>query len=238
MTSDANFDPAEVDHFDRLAARWWDADGELRTLHDLNPLRVQLITAWTGPAGRRVVDVGCGGGLLTEALARAGGQLTGIDLSPAAIEVASLHRLESGLADIRYLVCDAATLAAREPGGFDIACCLELIEHVPDPAALVAATARLVRPGGSVVVSSINRSVRAWLTAIVGGEYLTGLIPRGTHRFDQLIRPGELDRHARAAGLELVNLRGVRYDPATRRAHDTPTPDVNYIAHFRRPAAP
>jgi 2-polyprenyl-6-hydroxyphenyl methylase/3-demethylubiquinone-9 3-methyltransferase len=238
MTSDANFDPAEVDHFDRLAARWWDADGELRTLHDLNPLRVQLITAWTEPAGRRVVDVGCGGGLLTEALARAGGQLTGIDLSPAAIEVASLHRLESGLADIRYLVCDAATLAAREPGGFDIACCLELIEHVPDPAALVAATARLVRPGGSVVVSSINRSVRAWLTAIVGGEYLTGLIPRGTHRFDQLIRPGELDRHARAAGLELVNLRGVRYDPATRRAHDTPTPDVNDIAHVRRPAAP
>ncbi len=238
MNSDANFDPAEVGHFDRLAARWWDPDGELRTLHDLNPLRTRLITAWTGPAGKRIVDVGCGGGLLTEALARAGGELTGIDLSPAAIEVASLHRLESGLPGIRYLVCDAATLAAREPGGFDIACCLELIEHVPDPAALVAATAQLVRPGGSVVVSSINRSVRAWLTAIVGGEYLTGLIPRGTHRFDQLIRPGELDRYARAAGLELVHLRGVTYDPATRTAHDTATPDVNYIAHFRRPPAP
>lgn len=238
MASDTNFDPAEVGHFDRLAARWWDPDGELRTLHDLNPLRVRLITAWTEPAGKRVVDVGCGGGLLTEALARAGGQLTGIDLSPAAIEVASLHRLESGLPDIRYLACAAATLAEREPGSFDIACCLELIEHVPDPAALVAATAALVRPGGSVVVSSLNRSVRAWLMAIVGGEYLTGLIPRGTHRFDQLIRPGELDRFARAAGLELAHLRGVTYDPATRAAHDTATPDVNYIAHFRRPAAP
>jgi 2-polyprenyl-6-hydroxyphenyl methylase/3-demethylubiquinone-9 3-methyltransferase len=236
MPERENFSATEVGHFDALASRWWDADGELRTLHDLNPLRTRLVIEWTRPAGLNCVDVGCGGGLLTEALARHGAHMTGIDLSRAAIEVASLHRLESGLADIRYLVTDAAGLAAEEPGAFHVVCCLELIEHVPDPAGLVAACRSLVRPGGSVVFSSVNRTARAWLTAIVGGEYLTGLVPRGTHRFDQLIRPAELDRWARQAGLVLEHIVGVAYDPMNRTARAVATPGVNYMAHFRSPA--
>jgi 2-polyprenyl-6-hydroxyphenyl methylase/3-demethylubiquinone-9 3-methyltransferase len=236
MPEQQNFSAAEIGHFDGLASRWWDADGELRTLHDLNPLRTRLVSEWTRPAGRTCVDVGCGGGLLTEALARAGARMTGIDLSRAAIEVASLHRLESGLGDIRYLVTDAASLAAEEPGAFDVVCCLELIEHVPDPSGLVAACRRLARPGGSIVFSSVNRTARAWLTAIVGGEYLTGLVPRGTHRFDQLIRPAELDRWARQEGLTLERIVGVEYDPVNRTARAVAKPGVNYMAHFRAPA--
>lgn len=233
MGPDGNVHTREVEHFDRLAARWWDRDGELRTLHDLNPLRVNLICDWTQPAGKAVLDIGCGGGLLAEALATAGASVTGIDLAGAAIRVAELHRLASGVPAIRYLVSDAGALAAREPAGFDVVCCLELIEHVPDPEALVASAALLVRPGGSVVFSSLNRSLRSWLTAIVGAEYVAGLIPKGTHRYEQLIRPGELDRWARRVGLTLADLRGVEYDPATRVARATPVPSVNYIARFR-----
>jgi 2-polyprenyl-6-hydroxyphenyl methylase/3-demethylubiquinone-9 3-methyltransferase len=236
MHEQENFSAAEVGHFNRLASRWWDPDGELRTLHDLNPLRTQLVVDWTRPAGKTCVDVGCGGGLLTESLARAGAHMTGIDLAAAAIDVASLHRHESGLPEIRYLVSDAATLAAAEPGAFGLVCCLELIEHVPDPAGLVLACRQLAAPGGSVVISSVNRSAMSWLMAIVGGEYLTGLVPKGTHRYDQLIRPAELDRWARQAGLVAEHITGIAYDPVRRQARTVQRPSVNYIAHFRVPA--
>jgi 2-polyprenyl-6-hydroxyphenyl methylase/3-demethylubiquinone-9 3-methyltransferase len=231
-----NSDQREVEHFDRLAHRWWDPDGELRTLHHLNPLRTELISAWTNPRGKQVLDIGCGGGLLAEALALAGAEVTAIDLSPALIEVARLHRLASGAPEIRYLVTDAASLAASEPASQDVVCCLELLEHVPEPATLVADAARLVRPGGHIVFSSINRNLRSWLTAIVGAEYVAGLIPRGTHRFDQLIRPGELDRWGRQAGLHLAQLRGIHYDPGSGSATETADLGVNYIAHFTAPA--
>jgi 2-polyprenyl-6-hydroxyphenyl methylase/3-demethylubiquinone-9 3-methyltransferase len=236
MREQSNHSPAEVDHFNRLASRWWDPDGELRTLHDLNPLRTRLVIDWTQPGGKACVDVGCGAGLLTESLARAGARMTGIDLAIAAIDVARLHQHESAVPDIRYLVSDAAALAAAEPEAFAVVCCLELIEHVPDPAGLMLACRRLAAPGGSVVISSVNRSVRSWLTAIVGGEYLTGLVPKGTHRYDQLIRPAELDRWARQAGLSLEAITGIDYDPVRRVARTVRRPSVNYMAHFRVPA--
>jgi 2-polyprenyl-6-hydroxyphenyl methylase / 3-demethylubiquinone-9 3-methyltransferase len=230
-----NTNQREVEHFDRLAHRWWDPAGELRTLHHLNPLRTALITAWTCPQGKRVLDIGCGGGLLAEAMALTGAEVTGIDRSPGLIQVARLHQLASGVPPIRYLVTDAASLATAEPASQDIVCCLELLEHVPDPAALVADAARLVRPGGHLVFSTINRSLRSWLTAIVGAEYLAQLIPRGTHRFEQLIKPGELDRWARRAGLRLEHLRGIHYDPGSGLASETTDLGVNFIAHFTAP---
>jgi 2-polyprenyl-6-hydroxyphenyl methylase/3-demethylubiquinone-9 3-methyltransferase len=237
MHDGLNVDPAEIAKFDSAAPRWWDPDGEFRPLHDLNPVRLDYIDGRVGLAGRRVADVGCGGGLLAEGMARRGARVLGIDLSSQAVAVAKLHALESGVA-VDYREMAAEALASAEPGAFDLVTCLEMLEHVPDPAAVVAATARLVRPGGDVVFSTINRNARSFALAIVGAEYLMRLLPMGTHRYARLIRPSELSRWARAAGLELVDLAGLAYDPFARRARLSGDVSVNYLAHFRRATTP
>jgi 2-polyprenyl-6-hydroxyphenyl methylase / 3-demethylubiquinone-9 3-methyltransferase len=228
-----NADPGEVDKFDRLAARFWDGHGEFRPLHLLNPVRVQYIGARTPLAGARLLDVGCGGGLLAEAFAAAGARVTGIDLAPGMIEVARLHAAESRL-PIDYRVADAQELAAAAPGSFDAVTCMEMLEHVPEPAAMVATLAALTRPGGALFVSTLNRNLRSFLTTIVAGEYLLRLLPRGTHEYARLIRPAELARWARAAGLDLQDLHGIELNPFTSHATLTRDVAVNYLAHFSR----
>jgi 2-polyprenyl-6-hydroxyphenyl methylase/3-demethylubiquinone-9 3-methyltransferase len=232
MQEGPNVDPAEISKFDAAAPRWWDPDGEFRPLHDLNPARLDYIEARAGLAGRRVLDVGCGGGLLAEGMARRGARVTGIDLAPEALAVARLHAIESGTA-VEYREAPVESLAADEPGAYDLVTCLEMLEHVPDPAAVVAAMARLVRPGGHVVCSTINRNAKAFVLAIVGAEYVMRLLPTGTHRYARLIKPSELSRWARAAGLELADLAGLAYDPFSRRARVVADVSVNYLAHFR-----
>ena len=229
-----NVDPAEISKFDAAAPRWWDPDGEFRPLHDLNPARLDYIEARAGLAGRRVLDVGCGGGLLSEGMARRGARVTGIDLAQEALAVARLHAQESGIAvDYRQVAVEA--LAAAEPGEYDLVTCLEMLEHVPDPATALAAIARLARPGGHVILSTINRNAKSFALAIVGAEYLMRLLPMGTHRYARLIRPSELSCWARAAGLELDDLAGLAYDPFTRKARISGDVSVNYLAHYRRP---
>ena len=232
-----NLDPGELDHFERMAARWWDPEGDFRPLHDINPARLDFIDERAALRGRSVVDVGCGGGLLAEAMAGRGARVTGIDAGETAIEVAVHHAAQSG-AGVSYERTTAEALAAREPGRFDIVTCLELLEHVPDPASLIGACAALARPGGDVFFSTINRTVRAWILAVVGAERLLELLPRGTHDYARFLRPSELDRAARAAGLVLAETTGMRYDPFTRRCRLGARPDVNYLAWHRRPAEP
>jgi 2-polyprenyl-6-hydroxyphenyl methylase/3-demethylubiquinone-9 3-methyltransferase len=236
MQSGTDFDPAELQKFSEAAPRWWDPDGDFRPLHDLNPARLDYIEARSGLAGRRVLDIGCGGGLLAEGMARRGARVTGIDLAPGAIEVARLHALEAGIA-VDYRLVAAEAHAESKPGGYDLVTCLEMLEHVPEPAAIVAAIARLVRPGGDVVCSTINRNAKSFALAIVGAEYLLGLLPRGTHQYARLIRPSELARWARDANLETLDLAGLEYNPATRTARISADTSVNYLAHLRRPAA-
>lgn len=235
MQSGINVDSAEISKFDAAAPRWWDPDGEFRPLHDLNPARLDYIEARAGFAGRRVLDVGCGGGLLAEGMARRGARVVGIDLAPGALEVARLHALESGIA-VDYRQIAAESLAEAEPGSFDLVTCLEMLEHVPDPPSIVAALARLVRSGGDVVCSTINRNARAFALAIVGAEYVLRLLPMGTHQYARLIRPSEIARWARDAGLEISDLAGLEYNPATRQARISADTSVNYLVHFRRPA--
>lgn len=230
-----NADPGEIAKFEAMAQRWWDPDGDFRPLHDLNPLRLDYIEARTGLAGRRVLDVGCGGGLLAEGMARRGAQVTALDLSPAALEVARLHALESGV-DVDYRLVSAEQLAREAAGSFDLVTCLEMLEHVPDPAVTVAALARLVRPGGHVVCSTIDRGPRSFMLGIVAAEYLLRLVPPGTHEYARFIRPSELARFGREAGLELMDLTGMSYDPFARRARLGSDTSVNYLAHFTRPA--
>jgi 2-polyprenyl-6-hydroxyphenyl methylase/3-demethylubiquinone-9 3-methyltransferase len=231
-----NSSPAELAHFSRLASRWWDPDGEFRTLHDINPVRLEWIDAVVGLAGKRVLDVGCGGGLLAEAMAQRGARVTGIDMSPESLAVARLHLLASAQLPVDYRELPAEDLAAESPSTFDVVTCMELLEHVPDPASLVHSCARLVRPGGSVFFSTINRTARSFATAIVGAEYLSGLVPKGTHRYSQLIRPSELDAWGRRAVLTLQALRGGSYNPASRVFRLGEDPSVNFFAHFRRGA--
>jgi 2-polyprenyl-6-hydroxyphenyl methylase/3-demethylubiquinone-9 3-methyltransferase len=238
MADPANSSPAELAHFGRLASQWWDPDGEFRTLHDLNPVRLDWIDGIAGLPGRRVLDIGCGGGLLSEAMAARGASVTAIDMSPELLSVARLHLAGRGALPIEYREIAAEDLARELAGAFDVVTCMELLEHVPDPASLVEACARLVRPGGSVFFSSINRTARAFATAIVGAEYLTRLVPRGTHRYSQLVRPSELDAWARRSGLRLESLRGGSYNPATRTFRLTDDPAVNFLAHFRRGDGP
>ncbi|HYM27627.1 MAG TPA: bifunctional 2-polyprenyl-6-hydroxyphenol methylase/3-demethylubiquinol 3-O-methyltransferase UbiG [Steroidobacteraceae bacterium] len=228
-----NADHAELAKFDAIAARFWDPQGEFRPLHLLNPVRAQFIAARVPLAGCRLLDVGCGGGLLAEALCRAGARVTGIDLAPGMIEVARLHAAQEGLA-IDYRVAAAEELAREQPQGFDAVTCLEMLEHVPEPAATVASLAALLRPGGALIVSTLNRNLRSFLTAIVGGEYLLRLIPRGTHEYERFIRPAELARWGRAAGLTLAGTAGIELNPFTQRVALSTDVAVNYLAHFTR----
>ncbi len=229
-----NIDPTEVAKFESLAARWWDPHSEFRTLHQINPLRLEYIAQRATLEGARVVDVGCGGGILAEALWTRGAQVTGLDAGQAPIAVAKLHAKESG-ARINYQNTTAESLADELPGGFDLVTCMELLEHVPDPATTVTACAKLLRPGGQAFFSTINRNAKSWLLAIVGGEYLLNLLPRGTHHYEKLIRPSELDAWARQTGLQLTEMIGMHYNPVSRSYRLGPGVEVNYIAHFSRP---
>lgn len=229
-----NVDRAETAKFDRLASRWWDPDGESRPLHDLNPVRLAYIAERASLAGARVLDVGCGGGLLSEALARAGANVTAIDLSPGVLDVARLHLFESNL-KVDYREVSVEALANDEAGTYDAIACMEMLEHVPDPGSVVGACARLLKPGGKVFFSTLNRTSAAFALAIVGAEYVMRLLPRGTHRYAQFIRPSELAAALRAAGLELADLRGLDYNPFTRKAATKPSVAVNYLLAAEKP---
>lgn len=228
-----NVDAAEVGRFEALAHRFWDPQGEFRPLHILNPVRARFVTERASLQGARVLDVGCGGGLLCESFARAGATVTGVDLAPGMIDVARLHATEQEL-KIDYRVCDADTLE----GGYDIVSCMEMLEHVPDPAAMMATLARLVRPGGALFISTINRNLKSFLLAIVGAEYVLRLIPRGTHEYERLIRPAELSGWARAAGLEVREIAGLEFDPFTEQSSLSRDPSVNYLVHLSRDESP
>ena len=234
MKPDVNADPAELAKFGALAHRWWDPTSEFKPLHDINPLRLEYIGQRCGGfQDKEVLDVGCGGGILAEAMARAGARVTGIDLSEKALGVAKLHRLESGIA-VDYRLIAAEALATEQAARFDLVTCMELLEHVPDPASTVAACASLVKPAGLAVFSTINRNAKAYLYAIVGGEYLLRLLPRGTHDYAKFIKPAELTRFARRAGLEADALIGMSYDPLRKLYRLEAGTGVNYIASFRR----
>lgn len=235
MPTTANVSPEEIAHFDSLASRWWDPDGESRPLHDLNPVRVGYIAARAELHGARVADVGCGGGLLSEALARAGASVTGIDLSEKVIDIARLHLHESQLS-VDYQVQSSADLAAGEPASFDVVCCLEMIEHVPDPAALVNDLAAMLKPGGRLFMSTINRTPAAFGAAIVGAEYVMRMLPRGTHHYARFLKPSELGRLLRHAGLELDDVSGLAYNPINRKAWLSKITAVNYVLSAHKPA--
>lgn len=235
MHSDTrNADPAELAKFSALAHRWWDPQSEFKPLHDINPLRLAWIEQVAGGIdGKRVVDVGCGGGILAEAMSRSGAEVVAIDLSDKAIGVARLHQLESG-SRVDYRLTAAETLAAEAPASFDVVTCLELLEHVPEPASTVAACATLVKPGGSVVFSTLNRNPKSYAFAILGAEYALKLLPRGTHDWARFLRPSELASFARRARLEPVAMTGMTYNPLTRVYRLEDDTSVNYLAAFRR----
>ena len=223
-----NADPAELEKFSQLASRWWDPHGEFRPLHEINPLRLDWIDSRAALSGKRVLDVGCGGGILAEAMAGRGARVSGIDLSEKSLRVAELHLLSSK-AQVTYERVAADDYAQRHAGEFDVVTCMELLEHVPEPAAMVAACARLVRPGGQVFFSTINRNPKAYLFAVIGAEYILRLLPRGTHDYARFIKPSELSRYARAAGLRSAELIGMTYNPLTQRYRLEADCDVNYL---------
>jgi 2-polyprenyl-6-hydroxyphenyl methylase / 3-demethylubiquinone-9 3-methyltransferase len=229
-----NIDSLEISKFDALASRWWDPSGEFRTLHEINPLRLAYIDERVSLRNKRVLDIGCGGGLLAEAMASRGADVTGIDMAEAPLKVARLHLNESGL-KINYQKIAAETLAMTTAGQFDAVTCLEMLEHVPDPEAIVRACATMVKPGGHVFFSTLNRDVKSFMLAILGAEYLLRLIPRGTHEYAKFICPSELDRWARLAELELRSSTGLHYNPLTRHYWLGGNLDVNYFMHFTRP---
>lgn len=232
----ANVDHAEIRKFEELAARWWDPESEFKPLHEINPLRLDYIDRHAGLAGKRVLDVGCGGGILAESMAARGADVTGIDMGEAPLEVARLHLLESGL-EVHYERIPAERLAREQPASFDIVTCMEMLEHVPDPGSVVRACADLVKPGGQVFFSTLNRNPKSYLFAIVGAEYILGLLPKGTHDYAKFIRPSELDRWIRAAGLETGDITGLVYNPLTRRYRlEAGDVDVNYMVLCRKDA--
>jgi 2-polyprenyl-6-hydroxyphenyl methylase/3-demethylubiquinone-9 3-methyltransferase len=229
-----NVDAAELAKFNALAARWWDPEGDFRPLHEINPLRLDWIRQLVDPDGKKVVDIGCGGGILAEAMASAGARVKGIDMAEAPLSVARLHQIESGI-DVDYEATTAEELAEREPASYDIVTCLEMLEHVPSPADVVRSCAELARPGGHIFFSTINRNPKSFLFAIVGAEYVLRLLPAGTHEYQKFIRPSELDAWSRGAGLTLNTSIGLHYNPLTRDYTLGSNLDVNYLMHFRRP---
>jgi 2-polyprenyl-6-hydroxyphenyl methylase/3-demethylubiquinone-9 3-methyltransferase len=231
----ANVDPQELAKFSELAHRWWDPESEFRPLHQINPLRLDWIDGLAGLAGQQVLDVGCGGGILAEAMARRAAAVTGIDLATRPLGVARLHALEAGVANVEYREVAAEALAAERPAAFDVVTCMEMLEHVPDPASIVRACATLVKPGGWVFFSTLNRNPKSFLFAIVGAEYVLNLLPKGTHEYARFIRPSELARHLREVGLVLHGLRGMEYNPLTRRYWLSDDTSVNYLVACRRP---
>jgi 2-polyprenyl-6-hydroxyphenyl methylase / 3-demethylubiquinone-9 3-methyltransferase len=230
-----NADPAELEKFEKLAHRWWDPAGEFRPLHDINPLRLEWIARHAPLEGRAVLDVGCGGGILAEAMAQRGARVTGIDLSEKALRVAELHLHESKLS-VQYQSISAENLAEARAGEFDVVTCMELLEHVPEPASMVEACARLVRPGGQVFFSTINRNPKSYAFAVIGAEYVLGLLPKGTHDYLRFIKPSELSRWTRAAALRTDELIGMTYNPITRRYRLGADCDVNYLVRCTRDA--
>jgi 2-polyprenyl-6-hydroxyphenyl methylase / 3-demethylubiquinone-9 3-methyltransferase len=232
-----NADRVEIGKFDAIAHRFWDPNGEFRPLHLINPVRTGYVAGRCQIKGARVLDIGCGGGLLCEAMQELGAQVTGIDLAPAMLETARLHAAERGVA-IDYRLAAAEALVVTHPGTFDVVTCMEMLEHVPDPAGIVAAMAALLRPGGSAFISTLNRTPKSFAQAIIAAEYLFGLVPRGTHEYERLIRPSELARWGRDAGLTLQDVSGLSFDPFTAHTRISPDASVNYLAYFiREPAA-
>jgi 2-polyprenyl-6-hydroxyphenyl methylase/3-demethylubiquinone-9 3-methyltransferase len=229
-----NVDTAEIARFEQLATNWWDPQGEMAPLHVINPARLRYVErAAGGLKGLTALDVGCGGGILSESLARAGARTLGIDLADASIRVGRQHAADTGL-DVEYRTIAAEDLAKERPESFDLVCCMEMLEHVPDPALTIEACAKLVKPGGSVVFSTINRNLKSYALMIVGAEYMLRLLPRGTHEYAKFIRPSELDRWARNAGLEALDISGLRYDPLLKTASVGADIDVNYLMHCRK----
>ncbi len=227
--STVNVDPAEIEKFQAIASRWWDPNSEFKPLHDINPLRLDYIEQQArGLQGRKVVDIGCGGGLLSEGMAARGAEVTGIDLAEQSLDVARLHLHESGL-EVDYRHISAEDFAAQNPAAFDVVTCLEMLEHVPDPKSIVQAAATLLKPGGTLVLSTLNRHPKAFALAIVGAEYLLGMLPRGTHEYARFIKPSELAQAARNAGLRIIDISGMSYNPLTRRYRLDRDVDVNYL---------
>ena len=234
MTDHANVDAGEIARFRSAASRWWDPEGEMRPLHDLNPVRLAYVERGAALAGRAVVDVGCGGGLLAEAMAAQGARVVGLDLADELLNVARLHALESGV-QVDYRLESAEAHATDHAGRYDVVTCMEMLEHVPDPAQVVTALAALAKPGGHVFVSTLNRTPRAYVMAILGAEYVLRLLPTGTHTYEKFIKPSELAAWAREAGLAEADIAGLHYDPFTRAARLTDDAAVNYLMHFRKP---
>ena len=234
MSNTLNADPAELAKFSELAHRWWDPDREFRPLHQITPLRLDWINGLCQLSGKRVLDVGCGGGILADSMARKGADVTGIDLATKALRVAQLHALEAQTSNIQYREVSVESLAQEQPASFDVVTCMEMLEHVPDPASVVQACAQLVKPGGWVFFSTIHRNAKAFMLAIVGAEYVLNMLPRGTHEYAKMIKPSELASNCRAAGLDIQATRGLEYNPLTRRYGLSADTSVNYLFATRR----
>lgn len=234
VNATANVDPNEIKKFEDLASRWWDPESEFRPLHAINPLRTEYINLHSPVKNKKLLDVGCGGGLISEAMSAFGADVTGIDMGEAPLSVAELHLLESG-EKVEYLKITAEQLAEQRPDQYDVVTCLEMLEHVPNPALVIEACAKMVKPGGDVYFSTINRNPKAWLFAIVGAEYVLNMLPKGTHEYDKLIKPSELSQYARQSGLEMQHMIGLHYNPLTQVYKLAPGVDVNYMIHCTRP---
>ena len=230
-----NADPAELEKFSQLAHKWWDPNSEFKPLHDINPLRLGYIDGHAGLAGKTVLDIGCGGGILSESMAGLNANVSGIDLAAKSLQIAKLHLLESGK-HVNYREIAVEQLAAEQPGHYDVVTCMEMLEHVPDPQSVIEACAKLVKPGGWVFFSTLNRTPKAWLLGVVGAEYLLNLLPRGTHDYSHFIKPAELATHCRAADLAVAEIIGMRYNPLTRRCALTPDTQINYLLRAQRHA--
>ena len=234
MSNTINADPAELEKFSSLAHRWWDPESEFKPLHQINPLRLDWINAQAPLVNQRVLDVGCGGGILADSMARKGAKVVGIDLATKALRVAQLHALETSTPNIQYHEVSVEQLAQEQPASFDVVTCLEMLEHVPHPESVVRACANLVKPGGMVFFSTLNRNAKAYLLAVVGAEYVLRMLPRGTHEYARFIKPSELSRMARTAGLDLQEMTGLSYQPLTRQYQLGSDTDVNYLMAMRR----